>query len=858
MKILNVLINDSPVIKNVLNILLLFGLIMARYISILIFFVTSCFSSINAGYVTYSDSLKVLLCDENTAHQFRLRIKLGDYFLADSPHIAFNYYVEAQRIALLLALDTLNALSLSNMGLCKLQTDDYPESKNYFSQALDIYVNYNLPDKIASIHYHIGLADYYQGNYEQSIKNYQKALKSFISSGNRQLEANTYQNIGLVHHDLENDSDALEYYKKALKINESTGKKDNIAGLTQNIGLLYIKNENLDLAMDYIQKSLNIYEELDNTEGVGISLSNIGLIYQKQEKYHQALINYQKSHEVFTNIGFIIGEIYALHNVGTSYTDLKIYTKALEYYEKSLELASQKGHVQGIMANYEALFNLYKDMGNFKSSLDYYILFDDLKDSINSVETKNKIAEMEAFYKLGLMDNELSRKSIELRQLRTQKKVFIAGSAVLLILLVFGVIAYNQKIVAEKELNEHKSNLEKLVKQRTKELNIEISERKIAEKSDKLKSAFLANMSHELRTPMNAIIAFTNFIKDKEISLEKRDEYINYITTAGESLLHLIDDIIDIAKIESKELTISKSLCNITHLSIELLNIFTELKKKKNKQSIELILNPECFRNNLVIITDPNRLKQILSNLLENALKYTIGGFVEFGFELSDLNILFYVKDTGIGIPRAKFEYVFERFSQIDQSIEKPFGGTGLGLAITRNLVELLGGKIWLESEVGIGSTFYFTIPANELSIKPFSDSEPIKKGKTIAFYDNNWRGKTILVAEDEDLNYKVLESALCRTNARVVRANNGFEAIEQIKNTHIDLVLMDIQMPRMDGYKATQEIKKINNKIPVIAQTSFAMEGEKEKCIIAGCDDYLSKPLNMNALFGAINKYIW
>ncbi|OFY69467.1 MAG: hypothetical protein A2Y71_03155 [Bacteroidetes bacterium RBG_13_42_15] len=806
---------------------------------------------------TNVDSLKALLCDEKVIRQFNLRISVGDYYMVDSPAKAMIYYSEAQKIARYLKIDTLEARAFDNLGSSKLKTDDYLESENNFRSALVIYEKFGLQDKIAHVNYNLGLVDYYRGNYEQAVKNYQKALKIFKLRKDRQQEANTYQNIGLIHHDIDNTAEALDYYQQALRINEELGMKSNIAGLTQNIGLLFMKSDSLDLAAGYIQKSLSIYEELKEDEGIGISLSNLGLVYQKKKKYQEALENYMKSLEVFTRIDYYYGRIYALHNVGTSHADLKNHDKALDFYNQSLVLARNKGHIQGVAANYEAMSNLYADIGDYEHSLEYYVLFDDLEDSIHSVETRNQIAEMEASYKLELMNKELSQKNLELTQQKRAKRIFLAGSLMLVFLLVFLVIAYIQKNETKKELNEHKLSLEKLVQQRTRQLDNEISERKIAEESDKLKSAFLANMSHELRTPMNAIIAFTHFIKDQDLSSEKREEYINYITAAGESLLHLIDDIIDIAKIESKELTIHHSRCNITQLLTELQNIFTELRKKRNKDSVQLMLDPYCLRNNIIIHTDPYRLKQILSNLLDNALKYTNKGSVEFGYKQNEKHLEFYVKDTGIGIPEGKFDYIFERFVQIDQSVEKQFGGTGLGLAITRNLVHLLGGQIWIESKVNSGSTFYFTLPFKEIYVEPFSANVQVQSPGSVSFLNYKWEGKIILVAEDEDLNYKVLESALSRTNAKVLRAHNGLEAVEQMKGNHIDLVLMDIQMPVMDGYKATKAIKKINHIIPVIAQTSFAMEGEKEKCLMAGCDDYLAKPLNLNELFGKINKYM-
>lgn len=804
---------------------------------------------------TNADSLKALLSDEQVKPQFDLRIETGSYYQADSPSVSIRYFSEALEIARHLKIDTLEARAYTSLGVANLKADDYREAKYNFDQALDIYKKSGLDADAAFVIYNLGLVSYYTGDYDEAIKNYQNALRVFIKNKNRKYEANTYQNIGIVHHDLENNEEALEYYKKALEINEELDSKSNIAGLTQNIGLLYIKSEDFEPAVKYIQKSLDIYRNLKDNEGIGISLSNMGIVYQKQKKYRLALMNYKKSLDVFTKIDYPYGKIYALHNVGTSYSDLKNYDNALNYYNKSLILAKSKGHIQGEIINYEAMSELYTNMGDYKKALDYYMLFDELQDSVNSVETRNRITEMEALYELEKVNNELVRKNVELDQQKRAKKVFFTGSVFLLFLLVFLVISYVQKNQAKKELNANKLNLERLVLQRTRELNIEINERKIAEESDKLKSAFLANMSHELRTPMNAIIAFTNFIKDKSITETKRDEYISYITTAGESLLHLIDDIIDLAKIESKELKINNSICNVTQLLTELYHVFSELKKKKGKEELELLLNPGCLKHNVIIKTDPYRLKQILSNLLENALKYTDQGLVEFGFGQNESYLEFFVKDTGPGIPREKYEFIFERFSQIDQSIEKQFGGTGLGLAITKNLVNLLGGKIWLKSKVGFGSTFYFTIPYKEITIEPYMVIEQARK--LPSFYDYEWLGKTILVAEDEDLNYKVLESALSRTNAKVLRALNGIEAVEHIKDNHIDLILMDIQMPMMDGYKATREIKRINHSIPIIAQTSFAMEGEKEKCLMAGCDDYLAKPLNLNELFGKISRYI-
>ncbi len=804
------------------------------------------------------DSLKKELSDEKNVTQSLILNKLGHYYLNDSPATAFNYYSRSYAISRLLNIDSLKAIASSGMGLAKYNKEEYKDSKGYLLQALDIFRRFNNTEQIAEINKFLGLAEYYQGNYEEAIKDYQEALKIYIRLNREQEEANIYQNMGLVHHELNNTENALYYYKKSLHINERLKNKRNIAGLTQNLGLIYIGNDEFDAAKENITKSYKIYKDLDDKEGMGISLSNNGLICQKSKEYTQALRYYKESLKVFNEIDFEIGKILAMHNVGTSYSNLKDLSTALTYYEKSLELAKHAGYVQGIMANYEAISNLYADQNDYKKSLEYFKLFDDLEDSIKSVESKNKIMEMEAEYKLELLDNELTIKSKELAQQKLYKKFLSIGILILLSLLVIIIVAYIQKRKVEKELHEHKLLLEKQVEQKSAELKTEISERKIAEESDRLKSAFLSNMSHELRTPMNAILAFSNFIRDPDLTKAKRDEYINYVTTAGESLLGLIDDIIDIARIEARQLTISKSSCNITAICFDLLNMFNELKNKRNKEHIILTLDRNCLKNSVTIDTDGHRLRQILNNLLENAIKYTVDGFVEFGFTRQSTYLQFYVKDSGIGIPESKFQYIFERFSQIDPTAGDQFGGTGLGLAITKNLVELLGGKIWVESAVQAGSTFYFTIPFKTIEIGSFSVQELRKSSlaaNMLLHYD--WKGKKILIAEDEDLNYKVLESALSRTKAKIYRAINGAEAVDIFRDSSFHLVLMDIQMPVMDGYIATQQIKKIDSKVPVIAQTSFAMEGEREKCLLSGCDDYLSKPLNLNEMLSKIDRYI-
>ncbi|MCW3805872.1 ATP-binding protein [Plebeiibacterium marinum] len=375
-----------------------------------------------------------------------------------------------------------------------------------------------------------------------------------------------------------------------------------------------------------------------------------------------------------------------------------------------------------------------------------------------------------------------------------------------------------------------------------------------AEESDVLKTAFLSNMSHEIRTPMNAILGFSNLLSHKEISAIEKEEFVNLIRINGKNLLTLVEDIIDISKIDSGQLRIKNAPICLHGVLKEIYDSFWDDIKRRGQINLKLYLNEGISEKNTTILTDAFRLKQVLINLVGNAIKFTERGFVEFGYELKNEEVLqFYVKDTGIGLPEGKEQIIFERFQKFSGTKQKMlYGGTGIGLSIAKDLVSLMGGKIWVESEEKVGSTFYFTVPYHKVSnvgLDSFKEDD-------VAVY--NWEGKTFLIAEDEEDNFRYLEVALSISNASLIWARNGAEAVDIFNRIgNIDLVLMDIKMPEMDGYSATQEIKKRNQEVPVIAQTAYAMSEEREKSKKAGCDDYISKPISYDDLLRVINKHV-
>jgi two-component system, chemotaxis family, CheB/CheR fusion protein len=374
-----------------------------------------------------------------------------------------------------------------------------------------------------------------------------------------------------------------------------------------------------------------------------------------------------------------------------------------------------------------------------------------------------------------------------------------------------------------------------------------------ARESDKLKSAFLANMSHEIRTPMNGILGLAQFLKDASLDQTERDSYIDIINESGKLLMNIINDIIDIAKIESGQINLSLSDCHVDEILGNLLTLYKARAGGDGKAALEISFEKKA-QHDLIILTDGFRLQQVLVNLIGNAYKYTERGFIRFGYEIRGEEIEFYVSDSGIGIPEEKHQHIFERFTQVDYSSTRLYGGTGLGLAICKGLLELLGGSIWLKSAPGAGSEFRFKIPyrKSEHSASHTRSAEP----EAAPVFD--WKEHTALVAEDDDINYKVLEIFLRKTGISLVRVKNGNDAVEYFSSSKsAALVLMDIQLPGMDGYTATRKIKKMLPDMPVIIQTAHALVEERKRCMEAGADDFITKPVEAPALLKAMAAFL-
>ncbi len=374
-----------------------------------------------------------------------------------------------------------------------------------------------------------------------------------------------------------------------------------------------------------------------------------------------------------------------------------------------------------------------------------------------------------------------------------------------------------------------------------------------AEESDRLKSAFLANMSHEIRTPMNGILGFTDLLKEANLTGDERQNYIDVIEKSGDRMLNTINDIIDFSRIESGEVI---THIKPTNINTQLESLYDFFKPEAEKKNIKLCLEPGLDENSANILTDPEKFDAIFTNLIKNALKFTPNGFIECGYTLKGGILHFYVKDSGLGIDSSKREKIFERFIQEDDSHTRVQQGSGLGLSIVKAYVELLEGKIWVESVKEEGSAFHFTIPYQPAK-KGLSGNETNDKESEAII--NNFINKTILIVEDDESSYEYLKVVIKNYGVvNIVLAKNGEESIKQCKeNPAIDLVLMDINMPVMNGYEATKAIKALRSDLPIIAQTAYAIAGDREKSLKAGCDDYITKPVKKEELLDKMEKFL-
>ena len=548
-----------------------------------------------------------------------------------------------------------------------------------------------------------------------------------------------------------------------------------------------------------------------------------------------------------------------------SYTDPTAYNesdkKMLEFVSDQIGMAIYRKNVEELIKKSEERFELAMTASN-DGLFDWDLITNEIYYSprwknilgyrddelVNSIETWEKLTEPESGNKSlerlnYAIENKVDHYDVEFK-MRHKEGYWVP-------ILSRAHIIFDKQGKAVRAVGTH-FDLTEQIKARE---NIKAALKK-AEESDRLKSAFLANMSHEIRTPMNGILGFTSLLEEQNLPQDEINRYVKIIERSGTRLLNIINNLIDISKIEAGQMDTSLETYNLNEQINYLYEFF---KPETDKKNLSLSVSPGVLNQPLLIHSDKEKVYAILTNLVKNSVKYTHEGGVKFGYELKEHPkgsvIEFFIKDTGIGIPSDRLEAIFDRFVQADIEDKKAYEGAGLGLAISKAYVEMLGGTIWLESDE-TGSRFYFTLPHTVNDLAESLQAPQTTEQNTDKPTPNLHK---ILIAEDEDVSFNYLSILLNHfSNLEILRAYNGIEAID-LANKHpdINLILMDIRMPIMSGLEASTKIRDFNKKVIIIAETAFALEGDREKTLEAGCNDYISKPINKKELIYKIEKWL-
>ena len=831
---------------------------------------------------------------------------------------AIKSYTEALQIHIQLKDSMRIAHINNNIGSLYYQLESFNEALPYFESAYELAEKSNDSSTMMSALNNWGLVEKSLKNYDKAMAVFRKSVS--IGKHNKDIvgTANSWHNIGLIHYLQNRQDSALIYFNKAAVLYDQTGMLSGNNHL--GIGNCYYDEGKYDKATEQFQKALNISYKtndrllrLDALRNLYETWLHIGM----RDRAFEAVIHY---HDLFDSIKNLfdstaVQNLQARFEVNDKIQEVDHLLKEKAAQEKLLDQQKRQLYLQRILLIVSFLSLLIVIVLIFM----LFRLNNKIRLTNRDLQ-QNNLALGEAKAALSLSHQSLSEQEELLRTLINATPDFIcfkngrgqwlqANDA---LISLYGLKDVDYRFKTDQELIGHKpeyhdtleSNVlsdeitwQKGTITRSDEqieaangewmifdvikvplfnadgsrkglivLGRDISirkqtERKLeyalkkAEESDRLKTAFLSNMSHEIRTPLNAIIGFSDLLDEDDLTKEEKNRFIKLIHENGNTLLNLIGDIIDLARIEAGEVKINLDKCNITALFQNLHDNYLGMMQKRSITQIDLQLSvPD---KPITMFTDQLKLKQILTNLIDNALKFTEEGTILFGFVVNKNQlqqpetIQIFVKDTGVGIPQDKQGAVFERFIKINDGGKKLYPGTGLGLSIVSQFVHLMKGNIRLESQEGAGSNFIITLPYQSQQQLVQEKSGPGKK--------HDYIGKTLLIVEDVDSNFELLKILLEPTGAQIMRASNGMSAIESCQNNaHINLVLMDIQLPGLNGYEATRKIKAIMPELPIIAQTAFAMTEEKNACFDAGCDAYLAKPIRSELLFPVIDELIF
>jgi signal transduction histidine kinase/DNA-binding NarL/FixJ family response regulator/predicted negative regulator of RcsB-dependent stress response len=753
-----------------------------------------------------------------------------------NPEKTLDYYKQCLTLSEQIGWEKGVAKAYSNIGDIYLNQGNYPEALKNYLASFKISEKTGNKKAIADAYARIGNVHFYLGNYPEALKDYLASLKIKEEIGDKKGIATCYINIGNVYCYQGNYPEALKDYLASLKILDELKNKNGKADCIQNIGNVYYFQGNYPQALKNYLASLKIFEETGDKNAVAMCYGNIGAVYCKQGNYAEALKNHLNSLKIHEELGDKNYTALTYHNIGGVYTKLNRAKEGKIWLQKCLVLSKEIGVMETIKETYREFAKADSVLGDYKAAFENYKLYILYKDSLFNEENTKKLTQTQMQFEFDKKEaltkaEQENKDAIALVEIKKQKLVrngFIGGFAVV---LAFAGVFFRQR---------------NRIKHGNRELQ---AAKERAERSERLEQQFLANMSHEIRTPMNAVMGMTNLVLDTPLA-PKQKFYLDIIKKSSDNLLYIINDILDLSKIEAGKLDVEKIDFSIETVSKQ---VMQTLQHKAEEKGLELVLNLDPALPP-VVLGDPVRLNQVLMNLAGNAIKFTEKGSVAIEIKQSGSEIKFSIIDTGIGISKDKLQTVFESFSQANSSDTRKYGGTGLGLTISRQLVELMGGKINIESKEGSGTTFWFSLAfetGSEAGLKQRLANEEQVDGSILD-------ALKILVVDDNEYNRIVAKDTLeSKSKAKVTAADSAKEAIKLLQQTSFDVVLMDVQMPEMNGFEATKYIR--NNfeaplkNIPIIALTASVLRSDLDKCTAAGMNSYIPKPFKPSQLIAGI-----
>ncbi len=731
----------------------------------------------------------------------------------------------------------INAINL--FGWLEYKAGNFDNAKTQFEKALS-YSNTIKDSLLIAVNLNdIGAAMYSQGQYPEATKYYLEALAIREDMNNERGMMIGYNNLGIVYKKNHNIEKAIEYYNNGLQIAKSLDDKVRITSFYNNIGSLYYEMNELDKAEKFFSNGLQIALKLKDKSRIAQFYYAIGALHNKMKHFDKAIKELKKAVNLFEAIGEKPGVSMCLVELGSAYVNAGSVDVGLSYLQQSEAMASDIGYVQVTEEEiFEKMIHAYVAKGDYEKAFNYQNKYLQIKEKTRSKEKTNAILDLQAKYEAKFRTKEQQQKIalLDREKALERNKLYFLLAGVFFLLFVAGVLFWYNVL-------KQKAN------HALEQTNEELKEAKVfAEKAANAKEEFLSTMSHEIRTPLNAVLGMTNLLLDEQPRPDQM-EYLETLQFSANNLLTLINDILDFSKIESGRIDFEDISFDVERLLSDIVESF---KFSRKNSSIDIVLDQDEIPFEL--IGDTTRLTQIFTNLIGNAVKFTKKGHVKIISKLIShdeqfATMRFAVEDTGIGIPSHRLEAIFDSFSQADTDTTRLYGGTGLGLAITKRLVEMHGSKVMVESVVGEGTTFYFEVvfPISQQEKKEFRPSQT-----SLAL--NGLEGVRILLAEDNKINQLVARKILAKWKVEIDVAENGLEAIELLKHNDYEIILMDIHMPKMDGYEATKLIRQMEDKtksnIPIIALTASAFSSVAKKTTLVGMNDHVGKPFKPEELF--------